>query len=150
MSSILGLPSSVAAVVFVAALVVAYQALSLLRRRPARLPPGPPALPLLGNILEVIQRSSWVKFREYKDTYGEHSVHQSNASCCCLMVFPAGDLVFFQGFSNKVLVLNSMSAIDDLLEKRANIYSDRPLLTAVGELMGLGQVSWTTRWMIAW
>ena len=34
-----------------------------------------------------------------------------------------------------------MKAINDLLEKKGSIYSDRPSFTVVGELMGLGQVS---------
>lgn len=52
----------------------------------------------------------------------------------------AGELVFFHGLGNHVLVLNSMRVITDLLEKRATVYSDRPSFTVVGELMGLGQV----------
>ena len=52
-----------------------------------------------------------------------------------------GDLVFFHGLGNNILVLNSMKAINDLLEKKGSIYSDRPSFTVVGELMGLGQVS---------
>ena len=52
-----------------------------------------------------------------------------------------GDLVFFHGLGNNILVLNSMKAINDLLEKKGSIYSDWPSFTVVGELMGLGQVS---------
>ena len=51
-----------------------------------------------------------------------------------------GDLIFFHGFGNNILVLNSMKTINDLLDKRGEIYSDRPVFTVVGELMGLGQV----------
>lgn len=40
----------------------------------------------------------------------------------------------------KILVLNSQKRISDLLEKRGNVYSDRPVFVAVGELMGLDQV----------
>lgn len=50
-----------------------------------------------------------------------------------------GDLVFFHGLGNNVLILNSMEAITDLLDKRGNIYSHRPIFTVVGELMALGQ-----------
>ena len=50
--------------------------------------------------------------------------------------------MFFHGLGNNVLVINSMKTINDLLEKRGNVYSDRPNFTVVGELMGLGQV-WT-------
>ena len=57
-----------------------------------------------------------------------------------MLTSPLGDLVFFHGLGNNILVLNSMKAINDLLEKRGSIYSDRPSFTVVGDLMGLGQV----------
>lgn len=53
----------------------------------------------------------------------------------------AGNLVFFHGLGNYILVLNSLEAIQDLLDKRGPNYSHRPVFTVVGELMGLGQVS---------
>ena len=57
-----------------------------------------------------------------------------------MLISLSGDLVFFHGLGNNILVLNSMKAINDLLEKRGSIYSDRPAFTVVGDLMGLGQV----------
>ena len=51
-----------------------------------------------------------------------------------------GDLVGLNVLGTKILVLNSQKAINDLLDKRGNIYSDRPVFTAVGELMGLDKV----------
>ncbi|GJE90538.1 cytochrome P450 [Phanerochaete sordida] len=82
-------------------------------------PPGPPAAPLVGNILAIPAKAAWIKLQLYKRDYG--------------------DLVFFHGLGNSVLVLNTMDAIADLLEQRAEVYSDRPAFTVVGELMGLGQ-----------
>ncbi|EKM50901.1 uncharacterized protein PHACADRAFT_212817 [Phanerochaete carnosa HHB-10118-sp] len=87
------------------------------RRSTVKFPPGPPSKPVIGNILDASPRAGWVKFTKYRGIYG--------------------DLVFFHGLGNNVLVLNSMMAIQDLLEKRADIYSDRPAFTVVGELMGL-------------
>ncbi|KAI0919557.1 hypothetical protein AcV5_001591 [Taiwanofungus camphoratus] len=84
-----------------------------------RFPPGPPQKPLVGNILEVSPKGAWTRFTEYKEQYG--------------------DLVFFRGLGNNILVLNSMKVINDLLDKRGNVYSHRPGFTVVGELMGLGQ-----------
>ena len=48
--------------------------------------------------------------------------------------------MYYHGLGNKFLVLNSMKAINALLEKRASIYSDRPTFTVVGELMCLNKV----------
>ncbi|KAI0644109.1 cytochrome P450 [Trametes meyenii] len=84
-----------------------------------RYPPGPPGNFLFGNILQVAPHGPWVKFTEYKDLYG--------------------DLVYFHGLGNNLLVLNSPQAINDLLERKGRIYSDRPHFTVAGDLMGLGQ-----------
>ena len=35
-----------------------------------RYPPGPPAKPLVGNILDVSPQGAWIKFTQYQDVYG--------------------------------------------------------------------------------
>ncbi|EEB91337.1 hypothetical protein MPER_10316 [Moniliophthora perniciosa FA553] len=50
-----------------------------------------------------------------------------------------GDVTYFHGLGYNVLVLNTMNSINDLLEKRADIYSHRPRFVLGGELMGLDQ-----------
>lgn len=42
------------------------------------------------------------------------------------MNVPLGDLVYLRIFGRHVLVLHSLEAIADLLEKRSEMYSDRP------------------------
>ncbi|KAL5536470.1 hypothetical protein ACEPAF_292 [Sanghuangporus sanghuang] len=83
------------------------------------LPPGPAKFPFVGSILKVPPCGAWLTFSKYRDIYG--------------------DLLHFQGLGNNVLVLNSLEAINDLLDKRGNNYSHRPIFTVAGELMGLGQ-----------
>ena len=39
-----------------------------------------------------------------------------------------GDVIYFRVFSQVIVVLCSFSAIKDLLEKRGEIYSERPTL----------------------
>ena len=39
----------------------------------------------------------------------------------------------------RIVVLNSVQAAIALLEKRGSIYSDRPIMTMVGELMAWGE-----------
>lgn len=41
---------------------------------------------------------------------------------------PAGDILFFRVFGTEIVVLNSVKSSKDLLERRADIYSDRPVL----------------------
>lgn len=54
--------------------------------------------------------------------------------------WPTGDLVFFHGLGNHILVVNTLQTIHQLFDKKAIIYSDRPSFTVVSELMQLGQV----------
>jgi hypothetical protein len=45
---------------------------SFLRRYPKpNYPPGPPSLPLLGNILRLPIKSAWLKLHTWKKQYGE-------------------------------------------------------------------------------
>ncbi|THH21271.1 hypothetical protein EW146_g251 [Bondarzewia mesenterica] len=107
----------------IASLFLAILCIVTYRRRFAKLPqtpPGPPAKPLIGNIFQVpLAAGAWKDFTRYKEQYG--------------------DLVFLHGLGTNVLVLNSMKAINDLFDKRGNIYSHRPIFTVVGELMKLNQ-----------
>ncbi|KAH9950527.1 cytochrome P450 [Amylocystis lapponica] len=73
--------------------------------------------PIVGNILEVLSQGVWIKFTEYGKQYG--------------------DLVFFRGLGNNVLVLNSLKAMNDLLDGQATNYSHRPQFVVAGELMGI-------------
>jgi len=51
-----------------------------------------------------------------------------------------GDLIYLEAFHQRVLVLGSLEAANDLLAKKSAIYSDRPGLVMLGELIGLDQV----------
>ncbi|KAI0257947.1 cytochrome P450 [Gloeopeniophorella convolvens] len=80
------------------------------RRRRGGLPypPGPRPLPILGNVLDIPKESSWFKYTEMGRKYGE--------------------IMSFQVFGQMIIVLNSSRVAKDLLEKRGNIYSDRPVI----------------------
>ncbi|OCH95898.1 cytochrome P450 [Obba rivulosa] len=83
------------------------------------LPPGPPSKPLLGNILGLMPKKDWSELSLHKERYGI--------------------LVFFHGFGSNILLINSMDVMRDLLEKKANVMSNRPQLTVACELFGAGQ-----------
>ncbi|EIM80937.1 cytochrome P450 [Stereum hirsutum FP-91666 SS1] len=80
-------------------------------------PPGPPAIPVLGNIMTIPNTGPWKLFSKLHRDYGEP--------------------IFFWGLGNSILVLSTMTSITDLLDKRGENYSHRPVLTVLGELMGL-------------
>jgi hypothetical protein len=52
-----------------------------------------------------------------------------------------GDVVSLQGLGQSIIILNSQESIRELLEARGARYSDRPVFTFLGEMMGLDNVS---------
>ncbi|OBZ74478.1 O-methylsterigmatocystin oxidoreductase [Grifola frondosa] len=90
-----------------------------------RLPPGPKALPILGNVhqlpLEYQQQTlaSWGKIY--------------------------GDVIFAKFFQTPALVLNSRNAAEDLLEKKSAKYSDRPRFIFMGWDSVLNNLSYGER-----
>lgn len=75
-------------------------------QRPKGCPPGPPTLPIIGNLHQLPSTNAHVKFKEWADEYG-----------------PIYSLVLG---TKLTVVLSSDVAIKDLLDKRGGIYSSRP------------------------
>ena len=62
--------------------LVAFVAVSFFGSSKRRYPPGPPARPLVGNILDVSPQGAWTKFTEYKSKYGLSFIHASFVDQC--------------------------------------------------------------------
>ncbi|KAF8147599.1 cytochrome P450 [Mycena galopus ATCC 62051] len=82
-----------------------------------RTPPGPKGLPLVGNLLHVPLKHPWIEFLRIGETYG--------------------DMTYFHGLGNSILVLNNHGTMLDLLVKKGNLYCSRPYFTVACELMDL-------------
>ncbi|OCL13593.1 cytochrome P450 [Glonium stellatum] len=74
--------------------------------RPNNIPPGPPTIPLLGNLHQMPLKDFHFKFREWAQQYG------------LIVTLKVG--------GQNLILLNDESVIKDLLEERSNIYSARP------------------------
>ncbi|KZT39769.1 cytochrome P450 [Sistotremastrum suecicum HHB10207 ss-3] len=80
------------------------------------LPPGPVGKPIIGNLLQVPREREWLTFIEWGKQFGP--------------------LIYLNLFGQSIVVINSRAVATGLLDKRSAIYSDRPKLTMVGELVG--------------
>ncbi|TFY62291.1 hypothetical protein EVJ58_g3958 [Rhodofomes roseus] len=90
----------------------------VIRRLTLRLPPGPRRLPIIGNALQIPSKSSWVTFAKWGEIYG--------------------GIVYLSVPGETMILLNSPEIVNELLEKRSAIYSDRPVQITTSELMGFG------------
>ncbi|KJA29517.1 hypothetical protein HYPSUDRAFT_33010 [Hypholoma sublateritium FD-334 SS-4] len=70
-------------------------------------PPGPKPIPIIGNILDL-------QIKEPGPEYAEWSKKYQSGIC------------FATAFGNNILIVNTQADADELFEKRAKIYSDRP------------------------
>ncbi|KAH6919267.1 cytochrome P450 [Coprinopsis sp. MPI-PUGE-AT-0042] len=86
------------------ALLQAARAASKRNRLP--LPPGPKGLPLIGNLLDIPQIKPWRVYNEWAEQYG--------------------DVIYFNALGQNFVVLNTLTAANDLLSSRAANYSNRP------------------------
>lgn len=50
------------------------------------------------------------------------------------------DIVYTRLFGKGIIFLNSVDVVNTLMDKRANLYSDKPRLVMVNELCGAGNM----------
>lgn len=86
-----------------------------------KLPPGPPGIPILGNLREMPKTHPWRTHTQMHRKYG-----------------PIFSMVYGR---NTVIYLGSYDIARELLEKRSNIYSSRPRMVMVGECISQGNRS---------
>ncbi|KAG2102493.1 cytochrome P450 [Suillus discolor] len=88
------------------------------KKNPAPYPPGPPGWPLIGNILDMphIRVKPWLTFATWGKKYGNIS--------------------HIQVMGQHTVVLNSVKAAIDMLDKKSTLYSDRPIFPVGGQLVG--------------
>ncbi|RYP48595.1 hypothetical protein DL768_005550 [Monosporascus sp. mg162] len=99
------------------ALLLIFHRLSKIGRRPKDYPPGPPTLPLIGNLHQVPREKVHLQFQKWAEEYG-----------------PVYSLILG---TKALVVLSSDQAIKDLLDKRSGIYSSRPEMY-LGSMVGGG------------
>ncbi|KJA22222.1 hypothetical protein HYPSUDRAFT_202249 [Hypholoma sublateritium FD-334 SS-4] len=81
------------------------------------LPPGPKGWPLIGNLLDMPSQSEWITYHKWSKELGT-------------------DILYLNVAGTRIIVLDTIEAATDLLEKRSVIYSGRTRLIMCNELMG--------------
>ncbi|KAJ7106668.1 cytochrome P450 [Mycena epipterygia] len=81
------------------------------------LPPGPPKLPVVGNMFDIPPAFEWETYSEWSKKYNSDIIHLNVAG-------------------SSIIVLSSRESTEALLENRSSTYSDRRTSTMVLDLMG--------------
>ncbi|KAF5558957.1 cytochrome p450 [Fusarium mexicanum] len=87
-------------------LILGFWRLSRIGRRPEGYPPGPPTLPIIGNLHQIPNRKRHIQFQKWAEQYG-----------------PIYSLILG---TKVMIVLNTDQTVKDLVDKRGGIYSSRP------------------------
>lgn len=83
-------------------------------RRLAKLPPGPPRLPIIGNLHQAPKSAPWLTFQKWIQEYGP--------------------LVSVDFGGTIVILIGDFEIAKELLDRRSGIYSARPLMVMASEL----------------
>lgn len=99
--------------------VAVYLVKSLISRSNANAlpkPPGPKAIPLIGNVLDIPigEEKQWLHWQKHKRLYG-----------------PISSVT---ALGQTIIILNDFDIAVELLEKRSGEFSDRPVFPFGGEL----------------
>ena len=85
------------------------------------LPPGPPADPIIGHLRIIPTTNQGRVFHSWSKLYGKH--------LCFLVEFltvHAGDVIHLRLPRTSIIILNSVQAANDLLDKSGANFSNRP------------------------
>lgn len=108
--------SSFLALIAAFAVIVGYRVVAA-RRDKLPYPPGPIALPIIGNVFNMPLVHPWVVYKKWSEKYNS-------------------DVVSFRVIGQRIVVVNSLSAAQDIFTKQAVIFSDRPRMVMLSEIQG--------------
>ncbi|KAG6831088.1 hypothetical protein H0H87_006204 [Tephrocybe sp. NHM501043] len=91
------------------------------RRRLRSRPPGPSGYPIVGNVFDLEDSKEGESIAALSKKYGS-------------------DVIYMEVFGMPLAMLNSRAAMD-LLDKRGQLYSDRPHLPMASEFSGMGDLT---------
>ncbi|KAH8978634.1 cytochrome P450 [Lactarius akahatsu] len=115
--------------------VVGFSGLAFLVMRASKhrlpYPPGPKSFPVVGNLFSMPSQEEWVTYGKWAEELGSDIVH--------------ADVM-----GSHIIILNSIKAANELLEKRSSNYCDRPPLVVIKDLFGMDYNIGLLRYGTAW
>ncbi|KAI9458895.1 cytochrome P450 [Lactarius psammicola] len=81
-------------------------------------PPGPKRLPVVGNLFDMPAGAEWITYKRWGKLYNS-------------------DMLHVDVLGMHIVILNSVKAANELLEKRSSVYSDRPPMKAFTSLISI-------------
>lgn len=114
-------------------IVAAKLAYDLLKRNVKSLsyPPGPKPKFLIGNALDFPKGDAGRVFAEWGKRYNSTLLPSIIARDSPLTLIISGDILHAGAFGNHVVVINSFKIAEEIFERRAKLYNDRPVIPIV-------------------
>ena len=101
-----------------------------------KLPPSPPRLPILGNAVQLRDKS-WLLSKDCKQRFGEfyrlHTLVDTKVSTDIV-----GEIMYLDGAGQPVVVCNNLKSAFEIFERRSANYSDRPRFVMAQEILSGG------------
>ena len=112
---------------YLLAVVVGFGGLTLLVMRAGKrrlpYPPGPRSLPIVGSLFSIPSQEEWITYKKWSEELG---VRRSRLlHLVANWPLSGSDIVHAEVMGSHIVILNSIKAANELLEKRSSIYSDR-------------------------
>ncbi|KAG7448607.1 cytochrome P450 [Guyanagaster necrorhizus] len=108
---------SLSCTIFAGLLIIFISRLLRVRRSSSLpLPPGPPSLPILGNVTVMPSSHEWLTYDKWAKIHG--------------------DIIRLNVFGQSLIILSSLETARNLLDRQSAISSDRPRFVMISDLMG--------------
>jgi hypothetical protein len=100
-------------------------------KKPNRHGPGPKGVPILGNARDLPTGDQpWVDYMQWAKKYGAFRP----LSMYIMLIQYAGDFIYMMVLGQPIYLISSFKTANELMDKRAMIYSDRPIMVMAQEL----------------